>query len=283
MDREIWSDIILSLNNLELNKENYRDPLVKIVGKDDYYSEAERIELTEIRWEDINILYEGETPISPSEETSNINVREDWSRFIFEECAWYKSFHYSLSDWGIHIKEQCWLEIARKFFRHKQFPNFLECIKSAFFFVFLHELFHYINDLAAARMEIITRNPSFYLNYSNNVYAKTFLSSDCIEEALANRYLYGRRDTRLSFNYLYQILKAEPPGYCDFDSYSGPNFRKGRRVLMNQVLSCSIHPGRLEPIEQVVELVRPGDYSRGHRVPIWLHRTHGARERILIK
>lgn len=284
--RNVWEEIIEALNRLREQTERpiyllEFDPREEIIGIENYRSIAEPFEVKEIDWKTITFGFEGKVPAREETNTENII---DWSD-IFEKCAWYRSYHYQPTKlWGIHLKEKCWFNISKEFYRnHSPKLTWNNSIKSAFFYLFLHEFFHYIVDIASSVIEIISNNPNIYIDYSNRVYCKTFSSDGSIEEALANRYMYGRADSfNIKKGYLRNILLKQPAGYRDFARYSGSKFWEGRRILMSQIKYTSPQPN-IEPIEQVMELIEPWEYSKGHKVPIWLHRQHNAPYRIYIK
>jgi hypothetical protein len=260
------------------------DPRAQTVGLDEYNSKPEKIEVIEINWDSIRVQYEGPSPRPEAREPNNNNIEEDWTDFIFDRCAWYRSFHYQpRTYWGIHIKETCWDETARKLFRSGQYRSWQDALKGAFLTIFLHEFFHYITDIASTTLEIVTNKPRIYVDYSDRVYAKVFLTPHCIEEALANRYLYGRAETvHMRRGYLYRWLGSQPLGYQQFIDFVGTRFWIGRRTLMNQIQDCLSVPAKEKPIEQVMEVLSPWEYSTGHRVPLWLHRPPRGPYRIFI-
>jgi hypothetical protein len=288
LERQIWRDIIESWKKLrnpnEVDDEGLlerpgstSDPRIRIVGERDYFSEPEPIEVEVIDWDSIRIDYDGPIPETGRREPSDEDIRETWSDFVFDTCAWYQSWKYP-GHWGIHIKEACWESTATDLFRHRQYPSWKDSLKGAFLMIFLHEFFHYVTDVAATMLELSSRNSRIYLDYSAKVYSATFLKPECVEEAMANRYLYGRAETlHVNSEYLYNSLLSEPPGYRDFADYVGTRFWVGRRLLMNQINECSPLPGTDLPIEQVMELLSPWHYANGYRIPLWLHRRPGVR------
>ncbi len=285
--RAIWRDVIDSLDRLRETSERrnhiyQEDPRRKIVGTE-YDTDAIPLKVEEIDWKSIEIVFEGETP-SRNDAWMEDTV-DTWSEYNFEKCAWYISYHYMPRDrWGIHIEERCWYETAKKMYlQHPSQLSWTDSIKTAFLFIFLHEFFHYITDIASTVLEIVSQNPNVYENYTRGVYAATFGTPDCLEEALANRYLYGRAESfGIDRDYLYSLLCAMPPGYREFSNYLGPNFWRGRRRLMSQIKDARYKGTTYEPIEQVMELLTAWDYSHGHRVPLWLHRPPSSPFRIYI-
>ena len=275
---------------------------------DEYFSIALHEKLNEIDWESLNIDLNDDDEWKQEEiclhnyelmdeEKADYNgCKEEFDRISskihevcggapLEKCAWYQSYHYlPRTYWGIHILETCLIGYAKKIYRFNGSKTKNDAMKSAFLLLFCHELFHYIVDNAASILEVAKNNPTIYRDYSKNVYAKDFINPGALEEALANRYLYGRFDfCRINKHLLFHILKSSPNGYRDFDQYSGSKFWLGQRKLINQILSCE-SPARIDlPIEQVFEILNQRVYSSGHRIPIWLHNRKGSISKIIFK
>ena len=265
--------------------------------------------LKEISWDQINLEVEDDEPwekiniCDPQKgenEKENYNecvdafanfagrISDDWGggSSVFETCAWYQSYHYlPRTFWGIHILEDCWIATAKKIYKynpHTKTKN--EAMKTAFLFYFCHELFHFVADNTATVLEIIKQNPNLYTDYSSQVYQKDYLNPGATEEALANRYLYGRyKFCRINKNFLKIILEAQPNGYRDFNKYLGNLFWEGRRILTNQILETKSSPNALLPIEQVFEILDQEQYSTGAKVPFWLHTKKGTISKITFK
>ena len=70
-------------------------------------------------------------------------------------------------------------------------------------------------------MELSTSNPSFYSDYYINNYLKTFNTSDCKEESLANAYLYeNASECHIDREYLKKELINQGNAYADFLKYT---------------------------------------------------------------
>ena len=166
--------------------------------------------------------------------SNNAQEVSDLEAFEFDKCAWYISYHYiPRTFWGIHINFSCLESVANELYNKCKnlIGDSSGAKKAAFLYLFTHELFHYIVDNACSIMEIVTKDPHIYKKYSRDVYEKLYATSQCVEEALANRFLYGRsKSVHIQENYLFQALKKHPAGYRDFDQYLGKNFRYGRRI-----------------------------------------------------
>jgi hypothetical protein len=240
-------------------------------------------------WGDVRARVGGEFPPPwdvPADEGAIEKVVEEWPRPRegAHACAWYISFHWRQPLWGIHILEPCWSAVAERFWRHQP-PNVyrrpIDAVRAAFFYLFNHELYHYCSDVGASLIEITKGRADVYIPHHHKIYLKTYGTSDCLDEALANRYVYGRDKTmRVSKSYLKAILLAQPGGYRDFLPFVGNDFWIGRRTQMNQFLSLQLHPRPELPIENMIELVGQDAYSEGHRVPIYLRIPPGHVQRI---
>lgn len=202
-------------------------------------------------------------------------------------CAWYETFHIrSNNQWGIHIEECCLLSVGRKIYKwNKATSTHEDACKAAFFYIMCHELFHYISDCSATVIEITNRNPELYKKYMTSVFWDDYKNhpQGALEEALANRYVYGRyKFMRINKHLLFTMLKSQYKGYRDFDKYLGGNFRKGRRTLINQVINTKskIHRKDQLPLEQVMDIVDQKSYILQLKVPVWLHRKTGAVEKL---
>lgn len=212
-------------------------------------------------------------------------IRGNDDAHLFERCAWYQSYHYSpRTFWGIHILEDCLITSAKFIYRYNNSKTKADALKSSFLYIFCHELFHYMTDNAASLLELAQGRPGLYVNYAINVYQKDFIHPGALEEALANRYLYGRYDfCRINRRLLYHMLKGMPKGYRDFDHYNTSRFWQGRRKLINQIHTSLSSPATELPLEQILEILNQKAYISGHRVPIWMHTRKGTIARIIFK
>lgn len=202
-------------------------------------------------------------------------------------CAWYETFHNrSNPKWGIHIKESCLLNNGKKLYKwNKATKTREDAVKAAFMETMCHELFHYISDCTATMIELIQRNPRLYSNYMSKVFWPDFYHDNegALEESLANRYVYGRyKFMRINKHLLFKQLKSQYKGYRDFDKYLGGNFRKGRRRLINQILTTTstIPLQHQMPLEQIMDLVDQKSYILQLKVPVWIHRSAGHVDRL---
>jgi hypothetical protein len=159
----------------------------------------------------------------------------------------------------------------------------LDSIKSAFLYLYVHELFHNSVENAASVMEILLGKPHIYTKYYSEVYSNVFNTSNCIEEALSNGYLFlwAEECCHIDRNFLKdELLLKQGPGYHDFIKYissngdgSSSNLSKGNRILLSQIRYGDLNPTtNYDPIEQLIDISNPIQYSSIYNVPIWLHR-----------
>ena len=194
----------------------------------------------------------------------------------WDSCAWYRPIHYFGSDWGILIKQSCAerkaLRIAR--FLARSLSPYLTSrwdlwaigkwlIKISFLKYFLHEHFHHKVESLGFRFHVIF-GASLYLPYKDAVYRKHFLTSDCLEESLANADAYRRLGNK---PYVSHIGKAWlprvrdylefidfpscPPGYKEALHYlKDDDFNKKLHLLHGQMKEATLTPS--QPVDDWV-------------------------------
>jgi hypothetical protein len=175
----------------------------------------------------------------------------------------------------MHLRYDSWLRIAALFYNNcpSTAGRNLDSIKSAFLYLYIHELFHSIVENAASIMEILLAKSQIYTDYYSNVYSNVFNSSDCIEEALSNGYLFlWTEESHIDREFLRCHLLKQSPGYQDFMQYdSQANFSRGTRILLSQIRHGNLNATQYDPIEQLIDIPNPIQYSSVFNLPIWLH------------
>lgn len=145
----------------------------------------------------------------------------------FEAIAFYRSFHCPTPEgwWGIFYfdhRVRQFAELVRSEFHIT--PN--EAARLALRIVRAHEHFHFRFDAYALYHELILGKP-LYNEYSRSVYAAVYCTSDCLEEALANRSCLESEHARRFFGlriynthqvkpFLRNLFAKAPPGYRDY-------------------------------------------------------------------
>jgi hypothetical protein len=276
----VWADIISEINRLQLNSGkvsgdfDQSNPIVKLITPEWYYADCFAI------FNDIDIVWDNLERVDLIQNIADTlkETRLNTGNYSFEASfsSWYQPYHYTPRiKWGVHIRYSSWLGIAALF--NQDCPNLvsnpLASVKAAFFYLFMHSLFHYLTECAASTLEIILQDPSIYTNYQSSIYEAFFNSHDCLEESLANTYLFARSDVcHIERAYLEEMLLTQGPGYNDFLKYVEPKFNTGTRRLISQIHSGKLNPPLDVPIEQIMNISSSVDYPHDHNIPIWLHK-----------
>lgn len=177
-------------------------------------------------------------------------------------CAWYCPIHFFGHGWGIYIRESCILSHALDIAAFVHWPSghrpspaiAQDLLRSAFYVFFLHEQFHHKVESLGLRLLISTASDR-YRAYKANVYRRTFNTSDCIEESLANAESYrrlneprytGRVDPAIRAGlrrYLKWSIPQQPPGYREGVNFlSEAPYRDGLYDLQSQMLDGKLPP-----------------------------------------
>jgi hypothetical protein len=273
--RLISEDLIFYIDKLNdtrsgINSEDEINPLVSIITPEWYNSDSRRIlKNRDVNWDS---LYRDDLKYFRTKLYKSSLENYDQA---FEKSfdSWYQPYHYlPRTKWGIHIRHDSWMRTAYVFSHHC--PSLLskdfDSLKAGFLYLFTHMLFHYLTENAASVLEIIIKEPHIYKKYISNTYSKKFNRYSCIEEALANAYLFRKSEEfHINRKFLKDSLLSQGNGYRRFAEYLDSNFYRGIRCLISQMRYGSQTYG--EPIEQILDISNPIDMVHGHRVPIWLH------------
>lgn len=276
----VLPDILNEISRLQANggkvtgDSHQTNPIVKIITPEWYYGDCVEI------FSDMDIVWNNVERIGLIQNIAEgLKVKKlNTENYCFEAsfCSWYQPYHYSPRiTWGVHIRYSSWLGIAALF--NQDCPNLISnpiaSVKAAFFYLFIHSLFHYLTEYAASTIEIILQDPSIYTNYQSSIYEEVFNSHDCLEESLANSYLLSRSCAcHIEKAYLEAMLLKQGPGYNDFLKYIESKFNNGTRRLISQIYSGKLNPPLEVPIEQIMNITNSLDYPHNHNVPIWLHK-----------
>lgn len=180
---------------------------------------------------------------------------------LFDVCAWYQPIHFFGHDWGIFIREECVVRLARRaatFLPASSVGGSLrwetakELITGATYCYFLHEHFHHKVEAFGIRLWV-AEDQDRYVPYKRSVYRPTLYTDDNIEEALANadsrRRLRHRPYSDLKAavraalrDALDWVFKRSPGGYRKAPDYAGSAFNPGVWTLQAQVQEASLHP-----------------------------------------
>jgi hypothetical protein len=264
-----------NMEDVEKNLDNFHNPISELITPEWYYSDCFRVlDNIEISWKNLG---ESDLIRTLSDVLERAIIREGLAGIEFERsfCSWYQSYHYLPREkWGIHMRYDSLVRIASLFYHHcpSTVNRKLDSAKSAFLYLFIHEVFHHIIENATSILEIVSGKSNLYVRYYTDVYSQVFNSSDCIEETLSNVYLFQWADKcRIDRDFLKQELLKQGPGYCQFIQYVDSNFPEGNRILLSQIRQGRLKPTTYDPIEQVVDVPDPFQYSAFHNIPIWVH------------
>jgi hypothetical protein len=203
--------------------------------------------------------------------------KTDKREIIFEKsfCSWYQPYHFiPRTKWGIHIRYTSWVKIARRL--SEECPSLIskpkESLVAAFLYLYYHGLFHHIIENAASMIEVDAGKLHNYRTYYSDVYIETFNSLDCIEESLANSYLFEHsKYCHIDINYLKNELLSQPDAYKEFIKFTGENFARGSYELISRIGTKQTVFPYVEVSKRIFE--RSMSCDNGYeRVPIWLHR-----------
>lgn len=161
-----------------------------------------------------------------------------------EALAYYAPFHFYRRSWGIYIRDFGLAYIAAKF---KGSPVLVAgdawIVRAAYWFLWRHEYFHFLTEVASTRMEVLSGQPILYqASFSDP-------SASWLEEAMANAHAYMQLRTHVDdgltqgqvdefLRWAADWMKGQPQGYRDYDRWS-PSvraFNDGRRLLVGRML-----------------------------------------------
>lgn len=210
-----------------------------------------------------------------STEQARQSVEQRWQDSTEQEgmeaFAWYVPFHFSRDHWGIYIDE-AGVQLLGSFFYlwsfkfeepsqdgmqtswspgdpitdpiagggnrgEPAFESLDQACKLAKEVLLRHEWYHHQVELLASHLEDIA-GVLQYEQYHTDVYRDTFASEACIEESLANAYVYrsqaagNRAPSRDVFHALFhRATKHQPTAYQNYHHYLGSDFQQGGQYL----------------------------------------------------
>jgi hypothetical protein len=150
-----------------------------------------------------------------------------------EALAYYISFRYG-DPWGIFIREEGLNYVTASVFPPTSSADAFPALQRAFRFLYLHEYFHFLTDVAAAATEIVLASPVYFPFVTRH----QPWSNTC--EALANAFLL-RRFPRPGFrSEMKTFMRSQPDGYKDFQRWADPwNFRDGQEFLAAELIGAN--------------------------------------------
>jgi len=130
---------------------------------------------------------------------NSISSEENWPEQItrgdsgiWDTCAWYQPIHFFAYDWGIYIREDCLIKLAKSISSYVD-PGALRflgtqlfsksVLRAAFQAFYLHEHFHHKVESFGIRLHISQGLKSKYLPYK-----KMFTDQTCIATSVLKRH-----------------------------------------------------------------------------------------------
>lgn len=151
-----------------------------------------------------------------------------------------------------------------------------------------HKWYHHQVELLASHLEDIS-DALCYEQYHRNAYQKTFADEACIEESLANAYVYRSRacsrraPNRTIFRALFdKAAQNQPTAYQNYHRYRGEDFQLGGQYLGNIVQTANpgaaplgiTNPDRRLALGANLPFTTGVHQPRDHqRVPLYIVRT----------
>jgi hypothetical protein len=276
----LFSDLINEIIKMQQNNKDSVDnlnsnPVAALITSEWFYSDSSNI-FPELNYSWDN-LQNNELVQTVASNIDKIPSGRSTDREEFEAsfCSWYQSYHYApRTKWGIHIRRQGWIRVAAHFCR--MCPSLksdrVSSSAAAFLYLIIHNLFHYLTENAASLMEIISKNLSLYKYYVRTIYSDNFNTHNCLEESLANSYLFqSHKKCHIDRDFLRKELLMQGPGYGDFTRYLDSNFIVGCRRLMSHILHGNSGTQEELPLEQMLGLRKYEHIDYDYCIPVWLH------------
>lgn len=224
----------------------------------------------------------------------------------FESYAWYVPFHFSPHRHGIYIREEGIQLLGHLLYYWSSNPDQLrhasiasgvavethvddlesldsvkQGIELALEILVRHEWYHYQIELLTAYLED-ARDEMHYVTYWQHIYDPVFPDSPCLEETLANAYVYRSHacaniaPSRDMFRLLFHISTlSQPPAYTAYYTALGDAFDEKNQQLMKAILErdplyIETNPTDIADLLYLGERLPLGTSIRQGPVPIYI-------------
>ena len=188
----------------------------------------------------------------------------------FDVLAWYQPVHFFGPEWGIYIKQEAIVDLAKAialFYpssvsriirKGRSVPQLdryqlaAALIRAGFSLLFLHEHYHHKVESFSIRLHVVEQTSRF-LPYHKDVYQANVGKSTQLEESLANADAYSRLDeiayqrvlgkavTDATKRFAEVMFETSPPGYKEALSY----LKKSQFLPAENILQERVQTGTL--------------------------------------
>jgi len=262
-------------NQYKSTFEKYKNPLLGLITSRWYFSDSFRLFLdTDVNWDNCGKV-DLVSDMAKKLQEFDISTTTG-SAFEKSVCSWYQPYHYTpRTNWGVHIRYRCWGILSARF--NKECPNLIEnpldSVKASFFYFYIHGLCHHIIENVVSNVEIEHGDPLLYSNYLSYTYSEDFNTTGCLEESLANSYLFERSILcHIDQDYLKHELLSQGEGYNGFINYVDSKFSYGLQKLISQIVKEYFDPHSKSKITKTLELAGFFNFSYIQNIPVWIHR-----------
>lgn len=168
-------------------------------------------------------------PIYSDEEQAHFPYRGGGESI--ETLAWYQSYHYGNSGWGIYILRSGIYKVANALISSGASPS--DAISLAREFLIEHERTHFRTDLGVTSLELASSMSLFkptrdYISHKSPDW-------HLVEEGLANS--YGMRALKSQKRFLKNYLNSTPIGYRDYEQFKKINDLKAWISILDNFIS----------------------------------------------
>ena len=200
-----------------------------------------------------------------------------------ELLAIYLPFHfYPDGVWGVRFFERPVLQFAKMVWQEARRLglrfNLDYSIKIVVYAVARHEFTHYIFELFALQLELLSGR-QFYRPYSDQVYKRTYPTIDCVEETVANYWFFDNPviGNRACLEQLFRdLVKKSPGAYAEAAVHDDSSIRDVEDKVAAQVNQFVVSP---HPVPRLWgQLPRPyvQPWTRYENVDWTMNRSAGA-------
>ncbi len=188
---------------------------------------------------------EGPTPIVQAGMPATVDV-----------LAYYLPFHFYGEEWGIYLRASGVLSIASMLASRSKNGLTQDLLEVARGILLQHERFHFMAEVACARIELVPSLCKVYEGYFQDPYATT------IEEALANAHAFRavvRQQSEGIRKEVKQWMLSQGAGYSDFVRCLGQSaFTKYCRIAVEIMQLCRIAVERMQLADKRIVISNGG-------------------------